>query len=366
MAEKLAIEKRVSFELIRYANCWEDADILVEALQIKNSGKCLSIASGGDNTLALLSQDPSLVVAVDVSGVQLACLDLKAAAFAGLEYEELLQFLGFHNAVNRCDIYAMLRRRLLPETRIFWDAHQDLIAGGIIYQGKFERYFYLFRRYLLPLIHGQREISGLLAQKNEAGQVEFYNRCWNNRRWRWLFRIFFSKTVMGRLGRDPEFFRYVEGQVAERILSRVEYALTQLPPHSNPYLRFILTGGFQEVLPFYVRRENFEKIRRNLAKLVLFYGPVEAALKVYPVEFDAFNLSDIFEYMEPALFKQTSGAILAQAGRGSRLAYWNMLVPRRISDLFPEQVKPLPQLADQLFRKDRAFFYQAFLVEEKM
>ncbi len=31
---------------------------------------------------------------------------------------------------------------------------------------------------------------------------------------------------MGRLGRDPEFFRYVEGSVAERILERVEYALT--------------------------------------------------------------------------------------------------------------------------------------------
>ena len=29
-----------------------------------------------------------------------------------------------------------------------------------------------------------------------------------------MFRMFFSRTVMGRFGRDPSFFRYVEGDVA--------------------------------------------------------------------------------------------------------------------------------------------------------
>ena len=48
--------------------------------------------------------------------------------------------------------------------------------------------------------------------------------------------------LVGRLGRDPEFFRYVQGSVSDRILSRARHALTVLPTHENPYLQFILNG----------------------------------------------------------------------------------------------------------------------------
>ncbi|MDE7297020.1 MAG: BtaA family protein, partial [Clostridia bacterium] len=40
------------FSLLRYANCWEDTDILLEGLQIRENEVGLSVASGGDNTLA--------------------------------------------------------------------------------------------------------------------------------------------------------------------------------------------------------------------------------------------------------------------------------------------------------------------------
>ena len=44
-------EQRVRFDLIRYANCWEDADILCEALAPAPGRRLLSIASGGGYTL---------------------------------------------------------------------------------------------------------------------------------------------------------------------------------------------------------------------------------------------------------------------------------------------------------------------------
>jgi S-adenosylmethionine:diacylglycerol 3-amino-3-carboxypropyl transferase len=43
---------------IRYAQCWEDADVLLEALDIQPGQSCLSIASAGDNTLAMLAKNP--------------------------------------------------------------------------------------------------------------------------------------------------------------------------------------------------------------------------------------------------------------------------------------------------------------------
>ncbi len=50
------IAKRASFDIIRYAQVWEDADILVAALRPKASDTVVSIASAGDNALALLAE----------------------------------------------------------------------------------------------------------------------------------------------------------------------------------------------------------------------------------------------------------------------------------------------------------------------
>ena len=43
------IVTRADFSAIRYAQCWEDADILLEALDVRPGKVCLSIASSGDN-----------------------------------------------------------------------------------------------------------------------------------------------------------------------------------------------------------------------------------------------------------------------------------------------------------------------------
>ena len=67
---------------IRYAQVWEDADVLLEALDVQPGHVCVSIASAGDNALALLTQQPArVVVALDLSPAQLACLELRVAAY---------------------------------------------------------------------------------------------------------------------------------------------------------------------------------------------------------------------------------------------------------------------------------------------
>ena len=65
----LPIYKRVNLNIIRYANCWEDADILLKAITPKENGNYLSIASAGDNSFALLSKSPSFVLAIDLNQI---------------------------------------------------------------------------------------------------------------------------------------------------------------------------------------------------------------------------------------------------------------------------------------------------------
>lgn len=359
-----AIEERASFDLIRYANCWEDADILCAALRPRPGRRVLSIASGGDNALALAAEGAE-VVAADLSPAQLAVVELKMAAIRRLERAEVLAFLGLRPSDRRVEILAELSGDLTPAAREYWQERIGAISSGIVHGGKFESYFNLFRTRLLPLVHGRRTVLSLREPREEAERVEFYERTWNNLRWRMLFRVFFSRFVMGRLGRDPEFFRYVEGSVAERILERARYALTTLPTHENPYLEYILTGNFGESQPRYLRPEPFAALKERLDLVTLEVGSVEdVARNDSGGGFDGFNLSDVFEYLDEATTERLYGEMLGVARAGARLAYWNMLVPRSCPPAFRDRVEPLDDESRRLFARDQAFFYSAFLVDE--
>jgi S-adenosylmethionine-diacylglycerol 3-amino-3-carboxypropyl transferase len=359
-----SIEERASFEQIRYANCWEDADILCEGLRPGEGLRCLSIASGGDNSFALLAEGAE-VVAADLSPAQLALVELKAAAIRELQHDETLAFLGVRDSSERMAVYRSLRPRLSPEAQTYWDGHPDLVDSGVIHHGKFERYFRLFRTRVLPWIHGRRTVLALLERRDEAARQRFYRQRWDTWRWRLLFRVFFSRFVMGRLGRDPEFFRYVEGSVAERILERTRYALTALAPHENPYIEYILTGNFCRQLPRFLQSEPFFAIKRRLDRLTLYHGTVQDAAKVHANEgFDCFNLSDIFEYMDPEACSEIYGALLETARPRARFAYWNMLAPRSCPEQFRQRVRPLVEDGERLFARDKAFFYSAFVLEQ--
>ena len=365
MSTKSEVEQRAEFSEIRYAQCWEDADILLEGLDVQPGDVCLSIASAGENSLSLLTKNPNRVIALDLNPAQLACLELRVAAFRKLEHPDLLKLIGSRpsESKNRQKLYQECRSDLSIQVRQFWDDRSQLIEEGIGTGGKFETYFASFRNRVLPLVHLRKKIAALLGEKSSSDREEFYETNWNTWRWRTMFRVFFSRFVMGRLGRDPEFFKYVEGSVADRILSRTRHALTTLAPSENPYLHWILTGRHGEILPHALREENFEIIRRNLDSLEWRLSSVEQFLDEDKTQIDRHNLSDIFEYMSEDNSSELLARLIERTPPGGRLAYWNMLAPRQSPAEFP--VDWLQEFSEELLSQDKAFFYSRFVVEEK-
>lgn len=354
-----------SFDIVRYAQCWEDADVLVGAMHARAGQTFVSIASAGDNTLALLTLDPERVYALDLSSAQLACLALRVAAYRCLDHAGLLELVGSRPSTRRRDLYAACRPSLPAAVREFWDARGVEIEAGIGGAGKFERYFALFRDRVLPLVHSRRTVLRLLEPRTREAREAFYEREWNTWRWRLLFRIFFSRLVMGRLGRDASFFRYVEGSVADRILGRARYALTALDPAANPYLAWILTGAHGAALPLALRAEHFETIRARVDRVAWHAEPLEAFVdRLGPRSVDGFNLSDIFEYMSEENTAALLGRLLGAARPGARFAYWNMLAPRRRPEALAGRLAPRRDVSAPLFAADKAFFYSDFVVEE--
>ncbi len=326
---------------------------------------CLSIASSGDNALALLAKGPRRVIALDLSPAQLACVELRVAAYRELRHAELLELIGSVPSDRRRELYQRCRPRLSASVCAFWDGRLAEIDAGIGGAGKFERYFALFRRRIVPLVHGRRKVTDLLRGGTPEERHRFYSRQWDTWRWRWMFRCFFSRAVMGRMGRDPAFFNYVEGTVADRILGRACHALTVLDPAANPYLQWILLGRHGTALPYALRPEHFEAIRDNLDRLEWHCQSLEDYLDAHPdLAVDGYNLSDIFEYMSAENYKALLEKLVARGRPGGRLAYWNMLVPRSRPEQMAGRLRPMTDLAERLHREDKAFFYSRFVVEE--
>jgi S-adenosylmethionine-diacylglycerol 3-amino-3-carboxypropyl transferase len=346
---------------IRYAQAWEDADVLLAALDIRPGDVCLSISSGGDNALSMLAYQPRRVIALDLNPTQLACLELKVAAYRVLQHSELLELIGSKASDQRDRLYLRCRPLISEETRRFWDGHSREIRNGIGTAGKFERYLTVFRNWILPLVHPARRCEELLLAKPRQERSDFYDRRWDTWRWRLLGRICFSRFALGSLG----FFRYAEEPVAPWLLERARHAFVELDPADNPYLQWILTGRHATALPFSLRRENFEKIRDNLDRVEWHCRSADDYLSGAAAgSIDRFNMSDIFEYMTPETYAALLERLIKAGKSGGRIAYWNAFVDRQRPARLQDQLRPLDELARQLEVGEKAFFYRRFVVEE--
>lgn len=359
------IATRARFEQVRYSQCWEDADVLLDALAVRPGGTYLSIASAGDNALAMVGAGAARVIALDLNPAQIACLELRVAAYRTLSYPELLELLGQRDSRHRLQLYARCRPRLSASTRAYWDRRPRALRGGIATCGKFERYLSIFRHVVLPLIHSRATIAELFALDTERARARFYEERWKNRRWNLLCRLFFGRSALGRFGRDPSFTRYADEGVWDSLQRLIPRALVSQRPADNPYLQWILTGRFGTALPWALREENFERIRDNLDALRWRCAPIEAVLEEIPAgSIDGCNLSDIFEYVSPGAYESMLAQLAVCAAPGARLVYWNVVVDRRRPESLRHRLRPLTEDADRLHRADKAFFYRNLVIEE--
>ncbi|MCH2198584.1 MAG: BtaA family protein [Flavobacteriales bacterium] len=358
-----SITKRADFNFLRYANVWEDADVLMHALGGAPDRKFLSIASAGDNSLSLLTLDPSLVVAVDVSPIQLALTELKAVAIKTLSREECMAFLGFRASEKREQTYQHLRGALSPPAQELFDAHIPSIESGIVHRGKFEEYFRIFSSTVLPLIHRKKTVRQLLEEKSAEDQERFYNERWHNRRWEWLFRIFFSKWVMGRLGRDPEFMKEVDISVNRFILDQAKQHLSTPACQHNGMLRYQLTGNFGHELPHYLQEANYANIQARIDRLKFYQGYAEDAISEFGT-FHGMNLSNIFEYMPLPVFESSAKALSDGLSEGGKLCYWNLMVTRHVHRIV-DSIEYDEATTNAQRKVDKGFFYKGVVIEQK-
>ena len=332
---------------------------------------------------SMLAENPKKVVALDISFPQIALAKLKKEVFNSLSYEEMLEFMGVMKSDKRIEIYDRIKENLDKEVKEYWDFNKEAIEKGIIHTGKFEKFFKIFREKILPFVHSKKRIEKLLEKKSRQERIEYYDKYWNNFRWKLMFKLFFSKYIVGKLGRDKEFFRYAEKNISEEMKERSRYALCEQNPYENPYINYILTGNYRkDCLPYFLRKENFDKIRKNLHKVEILKSSVEEYLDQIDFKIDKFNLSDIFEYMSAENYSKLMGKIYDNAENNALLAYWNLIVERnsekldykktdseiavtgKETNVNGKKYERMKELDRKLHEKDMTFFYTDFVVEK--
>jgi S-adenosylmethionine-diacylglycerol 3-amino-3-carboxypropyl transferase len=365
--------RAASHDEVRYSQVWEDHALLSAALEVGPGARVLSLASAGCNALALLldggDAGPDEVVAVDVSEAQTALLELKLAALRELpDAPTVARFAGAAEASagERLAQYGRLRASLTAAARTYWDARAQVIESGVIGCGLLDRYIAAWvPRYVRPLAGAEQVTRFLAAAGVEQQRALFASSL---RALEPAVREFFSRPALTGRARDESQFAHVRDvDVGGEFWRRFTEVCTTVPVRGNFYLEYVLTGAYADLDlgPVWLRPANFDKLRARLHRVRIVRGELGAFLDgAGPESFTGANLSDVFEYLDPAQTRALLEALRGRLAPGGRIAYWNLFVPRSASE-HADGFEPVDGVGERLFRGDRVPFYGSFHVDRR-
>jgi len=327
---------------ILFSSCNEDSACELRAFGELSGKRVFCVTAGGGRVLNLLIGRPESIWAVDLNPAQNALLELKVAAMGALDHAAYLGFLGVHDSTSRASTYAAVRGDMSSAAQRFFDEQPDLIAAGVLFQGRLERYLRRLAKVLQLL---QRfGVRRLFAFDDIAAQRRFVDDL-DSLVFRTLAQTACRRSVLGLLSGDPGFYRYVPEEIAlhEAIYRAVLDHFRNRLARDNPLMQLIFFGRFihEPALPIYLNAATYDRVKDALSRvrLVIETGTVNQALaEAGAAAFDAFSLSDISSYLDDAAHAQLFADVLAAASPGARVCSRSNLYHR---PLLPEHARRL-------------------------
>jgi S-adenosylmethionine-diacylglycerol 3-amino-3-carboxypropyl transferase len=146
------------------------------------------------------------------------------------------------------------------------------------------------------------------------------------------------------------------------IRKQADDVLRDHPIWENYFVHWVLTGSYPggKCMPPYLREENFETIRRRVDRISIVTEEIEIFLaRQKSASFSKFNLSNIFDWIDDAVFGVLLQEIERVAGPNARLCYYNLLHRRVVPGTFNSFTR-YRQLARRLLKRNRAMGYTNF------
>lgn len=330
-----ATEDRLFFAQVR-----EDPRVEIDALAVGPRETAVVVSSGGCTALSLLAAGAGSVVAVDLNAAQNHLVELKAVAVVELGAEGGAGFLGGRPVppAGRLSAYEELRPALSAFARAYWDGRRSTVADGVLGAGVTERFVKAVVLVVRTLVHPPSRIRRLLACPTVEEQRDLYHREWDSRRWRLLFRVLLNRAVFRR-AYDPAFFRHVDNpSFARHFHDLIGHVLTDVPIADNYFVHHMLTGAYPpgrpDALPPYLQPAGADALAGGAGRLSLVDASYRSYLATCPdASIDAFALSNICEWLDPAQTDALFAEVVRTAAPGARLVFRNFVgwteVPER-------------------------------------
>jgi len=265
------------------------------------------------------------------------------------------------------EMYADLRTLLTLDSREYWDCQPEKIRAGVIHSGRYEKYMHLLKK-VFCILMGKSLIRELFETRNATEREVLYREKWNKYRWRFFTGFFLSRLFMTLLF-DKAFFAQLGNSFSfgKHFRQIIKRAITELPVDENYFFAYILTGKYNShsVLPHYLRKENYEIIRKRIDRIQMVNGSCEEYFKSLPGEyFSKFNFTNIFEWMPEHVFEKLLRKTIWVARHNSIITYRNLLVPRSRPESLAAWIIPKKKTSDRLHKTDLSFIYKAYVVEQ--
>jgi len=332
-------------------------------LDIRPGERILSLASGGEVALSLLSlNENTRIKAVDISDAQIRLCRLKLTTAAVLGFPENGAFLGYSamNEERRLQIYRDLIRRQLPvQDAEFWDRQLSYIGKGIIHAGRFEQYIRKMRG-IAQLFIGRKNLEMLISCSSTSEQEEVFDRDIATRKsLRMLFKVAFHPSIYRKRGLQDQALIHAGKTTGERFYSKFRDFCTVNPASENYFLQFFLTGHCLDgtAYPPYLQSCNKNRLISNLPKMEFKTISFQEALREEePGTFGRIHMSNLGDWMTKEEFMELLDLFCGYCTPGSRILY-RYLQKNHFADILATHFPIDSQLSVLAEKKDRFPFY---------
>ena len=316
-----------------YNTCWEDPRADRALLGVESGSRIAMITSAGCNALDYLLDDPAQIHCVDLNSRQNALLDLKLAAIATLDHDDLFALFGEGRHAHFEQIYrCSLRPRLLQASAAFWDRHLHWFdgrgRGSFYFRGAAGDVAWLVRTALRTLRPGlRRDLMQLFEAPDLATQRRLYAAI-EPRLFGPLLRAIVRQpatlTLLGvpRAQRDLIAHQY-PGGVSAFVQDKLRWLMTEVPVAENYFWRLYLHGSYtRQCCPNYLRAENLDLLRQRIGRVQVHTTSFGAFLAGHQGDLSHFVLLDHQDWLwandVPGL-EQEWRMILDRSAPGARI-----------------------------------------------
>lgn len=374
------------FSGLVYAQIWEDPEVDMQAMDLTEGHRLVTIGSGGCNMLAYLGRRPASIDVVDLNTNHVALNRLKLAAFRHLpDHASVRRLLGDQMVATNVSLYD---RHIAPNldapTRRYWETRGisgrrriSVFNRNIYRTGLLGRFIAI--GHLIARSHGVR-LEELAETRSLREQRMFFDSriapLFDKPLIRWLTR---RKSSLFGLGIPPQQYDELasladDGTIAPVLRHRLEKLCCHFLLRDNYFAWQAFMRRYPKpeegVLPTYLQEAHYPAIRDSVANVMVHHANFTELLAKKPAgSVDRYVLLDAQDWMNERQLNELWTEITRTATDGARVIFRTAaeesILTGKLAPALLDQWHYEVERSQSLNAQDRSAIYGGFHIYEK-